>query len=447
MFSRIFGFIFLVFSAFVSLPVTAQDLGLTGTWEIVIPSSGTPPSGFAWHHPIAIGGQAIFAGNDTVTGLPTAFTFDVASSAWNQLPDIINAPSDIRAGPFMFAVGGIANLLTESNPNVLYYIDTANPFQNGWQIIQLPIAGPVLRMGQRFFDWGGVVYFFGGFDGTVMHNDMWAMDVSGVLNTQGNAGWELIQPDNIPGLPSARIGYTFTPFNVIALMFGGVSLTSNAPVGSNPYQCGQADFVAQGFCIFYQDVYGLFPGNQPPRQGSVAATRWSQLPLAGANNGPVPTGRFEHAAGYLGDQLFIFGGLTATGPTTELWAYNLHYQTWALVQTTNPWPTNFYGTGLYLGYSFYVIGYTGAPGVRPDPTLPVQLWKWSPGGSNPPSNSNSDNTASMNAIATGHTAGIVIGLLLGFANLGFLIILYRKIGGNVGGVSSSSIGDVYMAAA
>ena len=48
----------------------------------------------------------------------------------------------------------------------------------------------------------------------------------------------------------------------------------------------------------------------------------------------------------------------------------------------------------------------------------------------------------MAAIAAGHTAGIVIGLLLGIANLAFLIVLWRKSGGGLG-VSTSAMGDVY----
>jgi hypothetical protein len=430
-------------AALLSTSVVSQDWGLSGSWDLVIPSSGTPPTGFAWHHPIAIGGTAIFAANNTATGLPTAFSFDVATSSWSQFPDNTLAGSSIQQGPFMFAVGGIAVLLSESNPNTLYTIDSANPYQNGWQTTQVTVSAPTGRMGMRFFEWGGVVYFFGGFD-TAMHNDFWGMDVSGVLTTMAPASWNMIQGDNTPGMPGARIGYTFTAFNVIALMYGGVSPSPTAPIGFNPYTCGEKVNVDAGYCIFHQHVHGVLPGNQPPREQppSVPVTRWAQLPLVGANGGPVPAGRFEQAAGYLGDQLFVFGGITATGPSSELWAFNLHYQTWAQVQPTNPWPSGFYGTGLYLGYSFYVIGYSGPPGVRPDPTLPVQLWKWSPGGAPPSSNSDSANSAAMAAIATGHTAGIVIGLLLGIASLAFLIVLWRKSGGGLG-VSTSAMGDVY----
>jgi hypothetical protein len=430
-----------LFSAsLLSTSVVSQDWGLSGSWDLVIPSSGSPPTGFAWHHPIAIAGTAIFAANNTATGNATAFSFDVATSSWSQFPDNTLAGSSIRQGPFMFAVGGIAVLLSESNPNTLYTIDSANPNQYGWQATQVAVAAPAGRMGMRFFEWGGVVYFFGGFD-TVMHNDFWGLDVSGVLTTIVPASWIMIQGDTTPGMPDARIGYTFTAFNVIALMYGGVSPSPTAPIGFNPYQCGEKGNVDAGYCIFHQHVHGILPGNQPPRENGVPVTRWAQLPLVGANGGPVPAGRFEQAAGYLGDQLFVFGGITATGPSSELWAFNLHYQTWAQVQPTNPWPTGFYGTGLYLGYSFYVIGYSGPPGARPDPTLPVQLWKWSPGGS-PPSNSDSSNNAAMAAIAAGHTAGIVIGLLLGIANLAFLIVLWRKSGGGLG-VSTSAMGDVY----
>lgn len=61
-------------------------------------------------------------------------------------------------------------------------------------------------------------------------------------------------------------------------------------------------------------------GNSTTTYG-MPASAWVRFGENGANGGPVPAGRVEHTAGAMGDQLYVYGGVTATGISNELWAY------------------------------------------------------------------------------------------------------------------------------
>ena len=153
------------------------------------------------------------------------------------------------------------------------------------------------------------------------------------------------------------------------------------------------------------------------------------------DNGPVlPAGRFDAIGGAIGDQLFIYGGTTATGSTSELWAYNLPLQTWGRVQPSSPAPYSSplrdygYGTGALLGRHLYSFAQAIDP-VSGEP-LPGtgQLWRWAPtvgggsvAGSAPAVGYNS-------AALAGHTAGIVIGILVGLGNLVVVLMLAQNAG-------------------
>ena len=99
--------------------------------------------------------------------------------------------------------------------------------------------------------------------------------------------------------------------------------------------------------------------------------------------------------------------------------------------------------GVIIGRWMYVL-------VVVDPAANAgatsQLWRWTfpiypsgggGGGGNGggSSNSNSGLSAQGLAIATGHTAGIVVGLLIGLANLALLVAMYC---GGSGGMSFSA---------
>jgi hypothetical protein len=159
--------------------------------------------------------------------------------------------------------------------------------------------------------------------------------------------------------------------------------------------------------------------------------------------------RAHSSFGIYGDNLFVFGGVAtvngADATLNDLWIFRLPAQTWMKVGGNapgQPWPmplANSRPAGVIIGRWFYVM-------VVTDPAVTAgannQLWRWTfpvfnggggGGGNNGGGgNSGSGSSAAGNAIATGHTVGIVIGLLLGIANLALLVAIFR---GGAGGFS------------
>lgn len=138
--------------------------------------------------------------------------------------------------------------------------------------------------------------------------------------------------------------------------------------------------------------------------------------------------------------------MTAKGLSNELWAYNLVAQTWQQVTPSSPSPPAINAPGIYgwsvgtvVGRHFYIFHQTFVPGQGPQPGS-GQLWRWAPSSSN-------GGSGYSDATARGHTAGIVIGILIGFANLYFLVLLALNAGvmpscGPVGAWCSSMCGGL-----
>lgn len=93
--------------------------------------------------------------------------------------------------------------------------------------------------------------------------------------------------------------------------------------------------------------------------------------------------------------------------------------------TTAPGTNGYaWSVGTVVGRHLYVFEQSYNRGT-PSPNS-GQLWRWAPSQGGPPaSNSGGGYNA---AVANGHTAGIVLGLLLGIANLYFLVLLALNAG-------------------
>lgn len=343
-------------------------------------------------------------------------------------PDL---PVQIQAA-YMFSSGGAVMVIDEQQPNTFYALDTANPTA-GWTPYPLS-NGPTTRIGSRFMSFGSILWSFGGMDdptiygplGTI-HNDMYGIDLQGIIMKSGvSASWVQVTADNVNGVPSPRIGYSWTGFGSHTVIMGGVT----PPVGSTFLVCIQTP----SQCQFHGSIWFYAPGNKGlPAAGSITGTSWQILSEAGAYGGPVPVPRFLHAAGSSGDQLFVYGGISQQGVLNDMWAYNLVSQTWAPITQTAPWPTNIQrGVGTMIGRAFFVYAWDGRGN---------SLWRWFPTAS---SGANT-NPPSSNAPHPGTVAGLVIAALLGVANLAFVIILYRRSSGSQY-IATPIPGDVYTAA-
>ncbi len=101
-------------------------------------------------------------------------------------------------------------------------------------------------------------------------------------------------------------------------------------------------------------------------------------------------------------------------------------ETWALVSQSGSMPSGFGGVGCVIGRRLYFYENPSSP----DPAVTGNLYTWSPSASfTPSSGSASSNGGSSNAsVIQGHTAGIVIGILVGLSNLWLLFKLAENSG-------------------
>ena len=162
---------------------------------------------------------------------PAAFDFVPASPTPLQIP-------------FLFTYGGLACVVDEAAPTVMYCIDQSIAgIGTPWMSFSVTGA-PLGRIACRFLVWGSTLYMFGGFNPTqtpvTQSNDLWSLDITGAVRT-GAAVWARASPasdatGNVVGYPMPRIGFSWTPYQIGAIMYGGLSRPNNAT--GNPFDCG-----------------------------------------------------------------------------------------------------------------------------------------------------------------------------------------------------------------
>ena len=215
---------------------------------------------------------------------------------------------------------------------------------------------------------------FGGTpNGAVRYNDVWVLsDADGV----GNPVWTQLTPIGAAPAPREEPAAAYDAGTNRLIVFGGFSRTGTAP----PY-------------THYSDVWVLTNAN-----GLGGVPEWIQLAPAG----PVPPGRFGHAAAYntSTNELFVFGGLAQ--PILEgVWTNVPFDDTWILtnanglggapqwtqVATTGGPPlARFNHTAAYSPASdrlMVALGRHVIPGPLPQPsTFPRDAWILTPPGIN-----------------------------------------------------------------
>ena len=413
-----------------------------GAWERLSSPLDRPPPSLAYRGATHVAGSIIVTNNASLDiGGMGATMYDVANARWEAWPDLPIAMAD----PAMFEVGGQVFVVDETNLLSMCFID-ANGARSTvgwpWTVPTILDAPPPTRYGMRFAVWGTIVYTFGGVDNTtgVAHNDLWALPAGTVVTgfSLPYASWAQAAGDGMPGFPPGRVGYSFTAFGTAIVLFGGVSVLPSAPPGTLPDVCFDPTQAA-AHCDFHSHVWVFTPGNPgPPGELKVTGDQWRRLGGGGAPGGagPAPTGRFDHISGAISDQLFVYGGTTASGPSTDMWAYNLLTQVWGKVVPTQPAPDAAspgdagYGVGSWMGHHFYRFRQE----VDASSGMPVsgtgQLWRWAPAavGGAMPAPSSPAQPATGVTLASGPTAGITLSVMLGLANAFMLLLLGRSSG-------------------
>lgn len=288
--------------------VDSTDWGTAGVWELVLPSPGsaTPPAA-AWHHLAAAQGCVYIVGG-TGTGANATWQFDVAANAWSQLPGTLPASF---AAPGLAITGGLVTLYggqtaVDGASNTLAVMSLGN-VSAGWTSIAIPV-GPGPRAGHRLVSWGSIVYMMGGWDQQQYYNDVWGLDLTTYVQSNFTTGWSVVFPNGAPGLPGPRNSFSWDTYSTGIVSFGG--FFHNVVSGDPWTQCTSGN----DGCIWYNDVWFWRPG-PTPANGLLPATSaagWTQLP-ATSTTGALPAGRFWHASGVLGDQLYIYGGAQRLG--------------------------------------------------------------------------------------------------------------------------------------
>ena len=350
------------------------------------------------------------------------------------------------------------------NP-ALYVIDSLAPFDTPFVALSYPPSPLNGRSDVRYFAWGSLLFAFGGAQITpcasapcapnVTYNDLFAMELAynvGMAQppvTDQGVGWVQVSPaatGAVPGYPGPRVGSSITPFHTHAFLFGGVSRTdptadpNECIYGGNPNDPNSPP--APTDCFFHQHVHGFQPSGMtgqitssavfgPPvlPANSVPGTLWTQWASNGYGGNPAITGRADHTAGAMGNQFFVLGGVVAPGVrVSELWAYNLVTQTWGQVQSPGAAPGVGRAVAEVIGMHYYVLLQENfyPPSPNNPPAQPAQLWRWRPSLTFPPSGGGGAGYDA--ATARGHTAGIVIGILIGLGNLYVLILLAGNAG-------------------
>jgi hypothetical protein len=418
---------FLTLSLIVISTHAQSDWGTVGAWELLSPTTSGPQ--LAFRGATASTGCLIVTSNDTdgtnggTIGATSAYAYDVALNVWSAWPDLPVPIGD----PFTVDVGGQVFVIDELNVNSIFFIDASaarSRIGQTWTTPSTITGGPIGRFGMRFAGFGAILYAFGGVELAtgIMHSDMYAIGSGTIITGQTlpAPSWSLVASDNTPGFPSPRVGYTLTTFGTVLILFGGVNVLPSSPVGTLPSVCFSPS--SSSMCEFHSHVWKFEPGNPgPPSEMTVTGAQWQRL---SGSAGLAPSGRFDMTAGAVGDQLFAYGGTTATGPSSELWAFNLVSLAWAQVSPSAPAPSLAtdlgYGVGAVIGRHLY--HYAQAADANGPIVGTGQLWRWAPVAS---SGGASTSTPTTSTLSSGATASVVIGLLIGLANLGLLIALVR----------------------
>ena len=346
------------------------------------PQVGPPPDQ-AFHHATTVPGYFLVPANLTQASgnsVMDLYIFNLATNVWSNPFAYIPFPqysNGFPAIPFLFANGGTAVLVNEQDPFTLSTIDATAANNAEYATIYLNSNSVTMqgRVGQRFINFGSTLFMFGGWNPTqgVMYNDMFALDLTFAIAAaylapgQAVASWTQVSPladpttSITPGYPSPRMGFSWTDMHVGAAMYGGVSRTTP---GASPLDCfawrrpgwGGAPVPSPPTdCIFHHHVFRLLPGlgsglngPDPSPAPYMPATAWTELNSFTGVNGQVPQPRALHTAGLMGDQLYIYGGVTAAGPVQEMWVYNLVAESWASVTSSGPTPLGF-GVGCVIG--------------------------------------------------------------------------------------------------
>ena len=138
--------------------------GTFGSWELVLPmpdaNGNTNMPQQAYQHAAFVPGSLLMMSNITSPGQPTLpgsldlFKFNPITSTWSNPFDFIPQTPTPIAIPFLFVYGGLACVIDEAAPVLLYCLDQSIAgIGTPWTPVVVTGA-PLGRIAQRFLVWG-----------------------------------------------------------------------------------------------------------------------------------------------------------------------------------------------------------------------------------------------------------------------------------------------------
>jgi len=397
----------------VGLVVVNSKLTLNnGQWQQINPNGNIPKNGNAWHAAASTGGSFYSIGGDNPSGGFTPWAvqkYTPSSNAWEQLSSKSYLPTNFIAadldatGGLLFAFGGAGN--TGANFSDIYFLSTTLP-DKGWNILEDDKTIPQ-RNAHTMTNIGGVMYVYGGWNGTAYFGDTWWFDTS-ALYTQSYTNWSRSYSD---ANPPPRNSHSAVEFAGQLIVFGGFSHnTSQGSVFCND---------PLDDCIYFNDVWSYSPFGD----------KWTQLMPAGDK--PIP--RWGHSASVVGENMYIFGGTNAAGQTlNDLWAFNFPYGVWQKLSPGGTIPgTRYAHSQVTIGDAVYLYGGSSFSSTYRD------LWVFTP------HKGVSDTSDDMEQHTLGLKACLIVAILLAAVIAMFAILVYRHVSGgtttySTPGVTSSA---------
>ena len=301
---------------------------LTETMNI----NGTAPSARQGHTMSAVGKEIYLFGGGSVE----LFKFSTTSASWMRLDDVVTGTGPSIGDGYVMATVGSDIFVHGGEPaSELFQYSTTDMH---WTKLD-PAAGvvgemPLPRRGHAIASVRQDLYVFGG----LLYTDDTNPPISSADFYKYDTGGKTWRKLDAPACgsttwPSPRSDHAM------------------ASVSSDIYLMGGQDF---GSVTHYADIWRF----------STIDMEWKIIDAAAADRS-VPTGRIFHTMTALGRVLYVFGGQTSTGMCADQFIYSTTSRTWTQVDATSDMmamgPTARTGHGMAAaGTDVYVFGgYTG----------------------------------------------------------------------------------------
>ena len=300
----------------------------SGKWVELKPT-GTPPTGEVYHSAAAVGETLYVCGGSTNHN--HTHYYDITINQWVEEPDAALFHNTLAAD--MDEVGGVLYLFggkdttSSGKGDGKGYVSDLYTYKTGrknakWRKIATANSPP-RRDGHATTALKGFIFMFGGWDETQYFNDLHVFDSTKLVAT-GAGGTQLItwsELKTIPStpLPGKRNSHSMVSIGSSMFVYGGFT---HDVKNSGPWvYCNKEEHG----CTIYDDLWSLnVPGTLDYANPNI---QWIKLTPGGEDG--KPEGRWEHDAATIGDEMYLFGGLTADNTIlNDLWAYSKSNNAW-----------------------------------------------------------------------------------------------------------------------